>query len=251
MQYRLLKPELGHRLPTVNSTNDWIRNPEIPFGSWVIAEEQTAGKGRGSNVWQSLGEDPLIFSGKIRLSAAEISLPLVSIFISSALLKTIFLFFPERVNDTTIKWPNDIYKNEKKVAGILVQSEFINGVYDVVIGIGLNFFGKQIPDPLQDKASFLCDTFLSEGELERFANQLVVEINQAIITLLDPGQVLKDLVWIEEHSLLKNKVIETEWEERMVRGRVLGIDELGFLLIMTETGQKIELMDTSPKFRII
>lgn len=87
--------------------------------------------------------------------------------------------------------------------------------------------------------------------MERFANQLVIEINQAIITLLDPGQVLKDLVWIEEHSLLKNKVIETEWEERMVRGRVLGIDELGFLLIMTETGQKIELMDTSPKFRII
>lgn len=251
MQYRLLKPELGHRLSTVDSTNEWIRNPEIPFGSWVIADEQTAGKGRGQNIWQTLGEDPLIFSGKIRLSAAEISLPLVSIFISSALLKTIFRFFPERTEDTTIKWPNDIYKNEKKVAGILVQSEFTNGVYDIVIGIGLNFFGKQIPDHLKDKASFLCDTTLSEGELERFANQLVIEINQAIITLLDPGQVLKDLAWIEEHSLLKNKVIETEWEERMVRGRVLGIDELGFLLIMTETGQKIELMDTSPKFRII
>lgn len=251
MQYRLLKPELGHRLPSVSSTNEWIRDPEIPFGSWVIADEQTAGKGRGQNVWQSLGEDPLIFSGKIRLSAAEISLPLVSIFISSALLKTIYRFFPERLEDTTIKWPNDIYKKDKKVAGILVQSEFTSGVYDVVIGIGLNFFGKQIPEQLNEKATYLCENALGEGDLERFANQLVLEINQAVITLLDQSQVLKDLVWIEEHSLLKNKVIETEWEERMVRGRVLGIDELGFLLIMTETGQKIELMDTSPKFRII
>ncbi|TGL51659.1 biotin--[acetyl-CoA-carboxylase] ligase [Leptospira kemamanensis] len=251
MQYRLLKPELGHRLPSVSSTNEWIRDPEIPFGSWVIADEQTAGKGRGQNVWQSLGEDPLIFSGKIRLSAAEISLPLVSIFISSALLKTIYRFFPERLEDTTIKWPNDIYKKDKKVAGILVQSEFTNGVYDIVIGIGLNFFGKQIPEHLNEKATYLCENPLGEGDLERFANQLVLEINQAVITLLDQSQVLKDLVWIEEHSLLKNKVIETEWEERMVRGRVLGIDELGFLLIMTETGQKIELMDTSPKFRII
>ncbi|XDD46294.1 biotin--[acetyl-CoA-carboxylase] ligase [Leptospira sp. WS39.C2] len=251
MQFHLLKLELGHRIPSVNSTNDWIRNPELPFGSWVIAEEQTQGKGRGLNAWQSLGEDPLIFSSKIRISAAEISLPLLSIFISSALLKTIFLFFPEREADTTIKWPNDIYKNDKKIAGVLVQSEFINGVYDVVIGIGLNFFGQIVPDNLKDKATFLCETSLGEGELERFVNQLVLEINQAIITLLDPSQVLKDLVWIEAHSLLTNKVIETEWDERIVRGRVLGIDELGFLLIMTENGQKIELMDTSPKFRII
>lgn len=251
MQYRLLKPDLGHRITSVNSTNEWIRNPEIPFGSWVIAEEQTEGKGRGQNSWQSLGEEPFIFSGKIRLSAAEISLPLVSIFVSSALLKTIYSFFPKRLDDTTIKWPNDIYKDDKKVAGILIQSEFSNGVYDVVIGIGLNFFGQTIPEPLADKASFLCEKQLSEGELERFANQLVVEINQAVITLLDQSQVLKDLVWIEDHSLLKNKVIETEWDQRIVRGRVLGIDELGFLLIMTETGQKIELMDTSPKFRII
>ncbi|MGV3664909.1 MAG: biotin--[acetyl-CoA-carboxylase] ligase [Leptospira bouyouniensis] len=251
MQYRLLKPELGHRLPSVNSTNEWIRNPEIPFGSWVIAEEQTEGKGRGNNIWQSLGEEPLIFSGKLRLSAAEISLPLLSIFVSSALLKTIFAFFPDREEDTTIKWPNDIYKHEKKVAGILVQSEFTNGVYDVVIGIGLNFFGNLIPEPLIDKATYLCESKMGEGELERFVNHLVIEINQAVINLLDPSQVMKDLVWIEAHSLLKNKVIEAEWEERIVRGRVLGIDELGFLLIMTETGQKIELMDTSPKFRMI
>lgn len=92
---------------------------------------------------------------------------------------------------------------------------------------------------------------MEEGVLERFVNQLVVDLNQSVISLLDQGQVLKDLVWIEDHSLLKHKVIETEWQSRMVRGRVLGIDELGFLLIMTETGEKIELMDTSPKFRII
>lgn len=251
MQYRLLKPELGHRLTSVNSTNEWIKNAEIPFGSWVIADEQTNGKGRGQNLWQSLGEEPLIFSGKIKLSAAEISLPLLSIFISSALLKTIFRFFPEREEDTTIKWPNDIYKGEKKVAGILVQSEYINGIFDIVIGIGLNFFGQHVPEPLKDKAIFLCETPLLEGDLERFANHLIGEINQAVITLLDPSQVLKDLVWIEDHSLLKNKIIETEWDERIIRGRVLGIDELGFLLIMTETGQKIELMDTSPNFRMI
>ncbi|XDD42609.1 biotin--[acetyl-CoA-carboxylase] ligase [Leptospira sp. WS60.C2] len=251
MQYRLLKPELGHRLTSVNSTNEWIKNAEIPFGSWVIADEQTNGKGRGQNLWQSLGEEPLIFSGKIKLSAAEISLPLLSIFISSALLKTIYRFFPEREEDTTIKWPNDIYKGEKKVAGILVQSEYINGIFDIVIGIGLNFFGQHVPEPLKDKAIFLCETPLLEGDLERFANHLIGEINQAVITLLDPSQVLKDLVWIEDHSLLKNKIIETEWDERIIRGRVLGIDELGFLLIMTETGQKIELMDTSPNFRMI
>ncbi|MDF3820690.1 biotin--[acetyl-CoA-carboxylase] ligase [Leptospira sp. 96542] len=251
MGYQLLKLELGNRLESVKSTNEWIQNPNIPFGSWVIAWEQTDGKGRAGNVWRTLGEDPLVFSGKVQIPAVEISLPLFSLFVGGAVLKTILSFFPERKEDCTIKWPNDIYRREKKVGGILIESEYLNGLFGITIGIGLNFYGTEIPKELESKATFLLDAPLGDSISERFTAELVERINFSLITLLDQGQILKELVWIESNSLLKDKVIETEWNEKMIRGRVLGIDEMGFLLIMTESGEKFELLDTSPKFRIV
>ncbi len=251
MSYQLLKKESGHHLPTVESTNEWIKDLSVPPGSWVVAEEQTKGKGRGGNSWLSLGDDKIIFSGKIRFPAADISLPLFSIFVSGALLRSILSLFPEREKDTTIKWPNDIYRGKKKVAGILIESEFTNGIYTIVIGMGLNVYGKEIPDSLKNKTCFLLDESPMEGVLERLTFKFIEEINSYVIHLLDPGQILKEMIWIEEHSFLKDKAIETEWDSKIVRGKVLGIDEFGFLILMTEKGEKIELMDTSPSFRVI
>jgi BirA family biotin operon repressor/biotin-[acetyl-CoA-carboxylase] ligase len=247
----MLKTDLGQKLTSVNSTNEWIKDSKIPFGSWVIAEEQTLGKGRGTNKWQTLGEDPLIFSGKIQIPSHDLSLPLFSLFTAKAVLQNIFRFFPDRMTDTTIKWPNDIYRGNSKLSGILIETEFSDGLYSIVIGIGLNFYGKKIPEDLVSKATFVSDVPLGEGIFEQFTFGLVEEINSAIVSMMDPGQILRELIWIEEYSFLKEKVIETEENGKILRGRVLGFDEFGFLLIMTESGEKIELMDSSPNFRII
>lgn len=251
MPYKLLKSELGQRIGQTSSTNDWIKDPSIPYGAWVLSEEQTSGKGRGNHVWQTLGDEPFIFSGKIQIPAHDLSLPLFSLFTARALLNTIFHFFPERLEDTTIKWPNDIYRGDKKVSGILIESEFVQGLYSIVIGIGLNFYGTSVPKDLERIATYVSDHPLEEGRLEQFAFRLIEELNASVIHLLDPGQILKELVWIESYSYLKDQIVETEMNGKMVRGRVLGFDEFGFLLIMTESGEKIELMDSSPNFRIV
>ncbi len=251
MTYHLLKMEMGHHLESVQSTNEWIKDQKILPGSWVVADEQTQGKGRGKNVWQTLGEEYLIFSAKIQIPASEISLPLVSIFCASALLRTFINFYPNLEPELSIKWPNDLYRGEKKIAGILIESEIISGRCTIVIGIGINVFGKIIPETLKQKVGFLLDELPMEGNIERLTQNLIENLNSYFIKLIDPSQILNELIWIEEHSMLKNKAIETEWEGKIVRGKVLGIDENGFLLILTEKGEKIELMDTSPNFRVI
>jgi BirA family biotin operon repressor/biotin-[acetyl-CoA-carboxylase] ligase len=242
---------MGHHLETVTSTNEWIKDSKIPPGTWVVADEQTSGKGRGSNTWQTLGDEHIIFSGKLQIPSPEISLPLFSIFTAAALLRSLLTFFPNMEEELSIKWPNDIYRGEKKIAGILIESEIQSGICTIIVGMGVNVFGKSIPKDLENKVSFLLDEVPLEGTVERLIHSMVENINSHLIRLIDPSQILNELIWIEAHSYLKNKAIESEWDGKIIRGKVLGIDEYGFLIILTEMGEKIELMDTSPSFRII
>jgi len=251
MSYYLLKKEQGQRVSKVSSTNDFIKDIKIPVGSWIVADEQTNGKGRGGNVWQTLGDENIIFSGKLQIPTSEISLPLFSIFSSAALLKSLLSLYPDLENELSIKWPNDLYRGEKKIAGILIESEIQAGICTIIIGMGMNVYGKTIPNDLKSKVTYLFDLSPLEGTTERITNLFIENLNSYIIKLIDPSQILNELIWIESHSYLKDKVIETEWDSKIVRGKVLGIDEYGFLIILTDKGEKIEIMDTSPSFRII
>lgn len=251
MSYHLLKAEMGHQLPSVTSTNEWIKNKSIPAGSWVIAQDQTNGKGRGSHSWITLGEDHIIFSGKIQIPISEISLPLFSIFTAAAMLRSILAMFPEMEAELSIKWPNDIYRNDKKIAGILIESEIQSGICTIIIGLGMNVYGKEIPPELEKKVCYLLDEIPLEGTVERLTYSFIEQLNQYIIKLIDPSQIFNELIWIERHSFLKDQAIETEVDSKIIRGKVLGIDEYGFLIIMTDTGEKVELMDSSPNFRVI
>ncbi|GBF51506.1 biotin--[acetyl-CoA-carboxylase] ligase [Leptospira ryugenii] len=251
MSYHFLKWEKGQRLSSVSSTNEWIKNPEVPVGSWVIADEQTQGKGRGQHTWQTLGDEFLIFSGKIQFPQTDIQLQLVSIFVAAGLLKALQKNFPKVSTDLSIKWPNDIYREDKKVAGILIESEIQSGICTLVIGIGVNVFGQNVPNEWKTKAAFVSDNLPMEGELETLTKDLIEQLNHYFIKMIDPSTILQELIWVENHSYLKDKAIETLWDSKIVRGKVLGIDEFGFLIIMTEKGEKIELMDTSPEFRVI
>lgn len=251
MQYHLLNLEMGHHLEEIHSTNEWIKDSKIAPGSWVVAENQTAGKGRGKNVWQVLGEEYLIFSGKIQIPTSEISLPLFSIFSAAAILRTLLIYFPNLDNELSIKWPNDIFRGEKKIAGILIESEIQSGICTIIIGIGINLFGQNVPVDLKDRVTFLLDDRPLEGMVERVTQTLIENLNSYLIKLIDPSQILNELIWVEAHSFLQNKAIETESDGKIVRGKVLGIDENGFLIILTEKGEKIDLMDTSPIFRVI
>ena len=108
MSLRLIDPEKGTILEEVDSTNDWLKDPNKEPGSWVRSRYQYAGRGRRGKVWIALGDDNIIFSGKLQISLTMISLPLLSLMTAASLLKAIFSLFPEKSSELTIKWPNDI-----------------------------------------------------------------------------------------------------------------------------------------------
>ena len=137
-----------------NSTNAlcWEMNREesLPDGFMVYTDFQSAGKGQPGNAWESAHGQNLLFSIVLHPLHVPINeLYLLSELVSIAIKKAL----DEYTTDITVKWPNDIYWKEKKLAGILIENSLQgNRIKTVVIGIGLNVnqvkFESDAPNPV-------------------------------------------------------------------------------------------------------
>jgi len=127
-------------LPSCHSTNSIaLEYPDvIADGTVIITDYQTGGRGRRGNAWESAAGLNLTFSILLRpILPQEVEIFDFSVVTSLALCKTLTFFLPNK--DFKIKWPNDIYVNNKKIAGILIENVWQGKkLTKTVIGIGLN-----------------------------------------------------------------------------------------------------------------
>ncbi|HKM29834.1 MAG TPA: biotin--[acetyl-CoA-carboxylase] ligase [Bacilli bacterium] len=133
------------------STNLYIKENyrSLANKTVVMANHQTAGRGRRGRVWQD--SDDLLFSILLKKNLPE-SITNLSLLMAASLYKTLI----KKVENVTIKWPNDILVNGKKLAGILLESVINAGKTEyVVIGVGINTNTEEIDASLQDKATSL------------------------------------------------------------------------------------------------
>ena len=132
-----------------DSTNRWLRengNGEMV----VVADHQTAGRGCGSNSWESERGKNLTFSVLIhpdRISARR------QFHISMAVSLAVCEALGQHIGDLSIKWPNDIYWRNGKICGILIENQLQGDVIKTsIIGIGLNVnqqvFKSDAPNPV-------------------------------------------------------------------------------------------------------
>ena len=126
------------------------REKELADGSLVYTDFQTDGKGQPGNTWESENSRNLLFSMVLHPHHVPMDeLFLVSELVSISIKKALDM----HVHDITIKWPNDIYWKDKKLAGILIENSLQgNKIKTVVIGIGLNVnqkeFRSNAPNPV-------------------------------------------------------------------------------------------------------
>ena len=143
----------------IDSTNSYLQNlldkGEDVADNVVVTDFQTSGKGQGKNVWQSETGKNLLFSIALDMSClkAEDQFLLTQI-VSVSMINVLKNYLPEE--NLFIKWPNDIYYKDKKIAGILIKNE-IKGMMlgTSIIGIGLNVnqttFDENLPNPISLK----------------------------------------------------------------------------------------------------
>lgn len=133
-----------------DSTNRWVRDNGDDADMVVVADYQTAGKGQGTNSWESERGMNLLFS--ILFHPQEI--PANRQFtISMAVSLAIADALGQQIGDVSIKWPNDIYWRNAKIAGILIENRLKGQVIrDSIIGIGINVnqrqFRSDAPNPV-------------------------------------------------------------------------------------------------------
>ena len=122
-------------LDTVNSTNTFAKNKKLLKNFLiVISEEQTAGRGRQGKQWYSPDSGNIYMTIKFKdKNDAPLSL-IIGLLISESMD-----YVSGKKINAGLKWPNDLLINNKKICGILVESEIVNNEIEFIVGIGINY----------------------------------------------------------------------------------------------------------------
>lgn len=207
-----------------------------PEGTVVVAETQTAGRGRRGRTWYSPPRHGLYLSVILRPQLPVREIPRVSLVIGVAVAETLEAAFqlPAR-----IKWPNDILINNRKIAGVL--SEVVTGsqgIDCIVTGIGLN-----INNPLQDFPGDLRTaptSVLAEKETPvsrvRVLQELLMHLETRYYQLLE-GNFNGILDKGKSLSTIIGKEVEYDSQNGPAIGQAVDIDDNGFLLVKDKSGK--------------
>lgn len=225
-----------HCFDEVGSTQDMahtLASFGVPEGTLVIAEIQTHGKGQLSRRWTS-PKGGLWFSLVLRPT-------LISINQASGLTILVALSIARAIRNETnlkplIKWPNDLYINTKKIAGILTESSTVEvAVKYIILGVGINVNVDSASLPLE--ATSLMNELGKEISMIDFLAKILESIEEDYLRFKESHNLLLFLKEINELSLVVGKQVKVTLPNKSIEGYAISIDEHGRLLIELADGQ--------------
>jgi BirA family transcriptional regulator, biotin operon repressor / biotin---[acetyl-CoA-carboxylase] ligase len=199
-------------------------------GATFVAEAQTAGRGRRGQVWRSPPGENLTFSVVLRLDCAPERVAALALVAGLAVREVAEARVPARVK---LKWPNDLLACDRKLAGILVESQIACGrIGAVVVGVGLNVASRELPEEIRAIATSLALLGATRLEREELLVDLLGELDRKIGAYVQDGLG----AWLDElraHDALRGRRIEIDGRIGVARG----IADDGSLLIEDDTGR--------------
>lgn len=233
------------RLETAASTQTALMEhadkENLPEGSIFICKNQYAGKGQGTNKWESEEGKNLTFS----LLLKPCFLPASRQFdLMQALSLAIKDFVEEYVGkNVSIKWPNDIYVGKDKICGCLLQYKVVGDTVDTAYcGIGININ--------QEKFSFApnpTSLYLQTGRKYDLAElfELLLRAVAERYEELRNGEIDKIKAEYLEYLLYKDVPAEYIYKGRPIKATIKDVDSYGHLLLLPENGDmlKVELKE--------
>ena len=202
---------------------------EIAPGTVYFAGMQTAGRGRiPGRVWEGAKNKNLLFT--LVLPAAKPGVKPLPIIVGLG----IALYLEQYHNlHPSIKWPNDIYLNDRKIAGIIIESR--KGLYN--IGIGININQIELPENIESSATSLAieksNSFILYSELEN----VLIQLKKALSMNSWHKEISSRLYNIGKEVVLS---IGIPGEEKKIKGVVEGLGVSGQLLLRKE-GELLEI----------
>ena len=233
---KLNKDKILHNLPSnkvnlkiyheIDSTNDEAKRIELDKDFHVIiAEKQTKGRGRLGKKWSSPNSGNIYMTICTENDLSKLPISLITGLICKKAINKI-----SNKPIIMLKWPNDILLNNKKIGGILVESEVYNKKIRTIIGIGINI-------KIKKEESWWGD--LSEFSIEAKRNEL---INQILSNFIEKSDKL-DFNWMDEW---KNSCIHMNKKIKINDGNAfekeaifLDVDKNGNAIVKTDQGREL------------
>ncbi|RKX55180.1 MAG: biotin--[acetyl-CoA-carboxylase] ligase [Thermotoga sp.] len=212
----------------MNSTMDYVRThlSELPNRSIVWADIQHRGRGRGKNTWLS-PTGGLWFSTLFKNKGVSDAWHITMAF-SVAVVSTLKMHSV----DAWIKWPNDVYVKNKKIAGILVENVIKGNQISQIVGIGLNV-NNDIDETLEDKATSLLQ---QTGERHSIKSMLTMIMNE--YDSIDSKTLYER--WSQfSFRLLCTDVKLIDVKGKIHKGKVMNLFENGSIELKEESGEEI------------
>ncbi len=212
-------------LDVIDSTNNYIRChlDELDNYSLVTAKHQTKGKGRITRSWY---DDRNSLTSSMLIKNVKGDPKHLSLIASYAIFKAL----KELDLDVLIKWPNDIFLNDKKLCGILIET-IITDKIDAIIGFGINTNTKAFPE------SIIATSILLEKGIEIDNLKLSKRVCDLIIETYEKVDFQEIIKTNKENSFLMGKKVRLNYYGDGIEGVVKDLDENGNIIIDTGIAQ--------------
>lgn len=229
------KIEYHEEVESTNTEALHLAQHSAPEGTVVIADAQSAGRGRLKRSWESPPSMNLYLSVILRPDVPAQSASLIPLAAGVAVADVVSQYCPGQVR---LKWPNDVLVGGKKVCGILAEMRTrADRVAFVIAGIGVNINMKKLHFPRELRETATSLQIETNAEIDRLdvAVRLLEALERWYRIYLNGGQDHVRRSWLQYADIVGRK-IEVVYQSDIQRGTVVGLDERGALLLQSDAG---------------
>ena len=236
------------KLDAIDSTNSYLKKlltkESLDDLTVVISKHQTKGKGRNGNIWANDASLNLAFSIYKRFNRLNINNKFILNLISS--IAVFHLLNENKLNKLTIKWPNDIMSENKKISGILIENSVKgNFINHSVIGVGINVNQRKFKN-LPNATSMFIETG-REFSLDTLASRLGEIFSKNFLQYeKNEGALLK---YYNNQLFLKNTDSNFITKDgKRFSGKITRINKNGELIIMKADKREVNYTENEIRF---
>lgn len=236
------------KLDAIDSTNSYLKKlltkESLDDLTVVISKHQTKGKGRNGNIWANDASLNLAFSIYKRFNRLNINNKFILNLISS--IAVFHLLNENKLNKLTIKWPNDIMSENKKISGILIENSVKgNFINHSVIGVGINVNQRKFKN-LPNATSMFIETG-REFSLDSLASRLGEIFSKNFLQYeKNEGALLK---YYNNQLFLKNTDSNFITKDgKRFSGKITRINKNGELIIMKADKREVNYTENEIRF---
>ena len=238
------------KLDAIDSTNSYLKKlllkKNINDFTVVVSKHQTNGRGRNGNLWANKPSLNLAFSVYKRFINFSVKEKFMLNIVSSVSVYEVLKKY--KLNNLTIKWPNDIMTENKKIAGILIENSVRgNNINHSVIGVGININQSQFLD-LPNATS----VFLESGK-KHSVEKIAVELKDTIKKKFTNFEIRETELIEFYNSVLYKRNVTTDFttiDAKKIQGTIIGVNKEGTLSLKQKNHKVFEFSENQIKMKI-